>query len=104
MFDCLGRAAPGAAVAERSAAVAGRGVRLLLTLLALALPLTNVSAQTAVDGVIRGVAMDEATAAVAGATVHAGDASRGLSFTTSCDAQGSFVLAHLPAGVYAVTI
>ncbi|MGZ5127858.1 MAG: carboxypeptidase-like regulatory domain-containing protein, partial [Burkholderiales bacterium] len=104
MFYCLGRAAPGAAVAERVAAVVHSRARVLLALLALVLSLTNASAQTAVEGVIRGVAMDDAADAVAGAAVQAQDASRGLSFTTSCDAHGSFVLAHLPAGVYAVTI
>jgi hypothetical protein len=103
MFDCLGCAVPGAAIAKRSA-IARSSTRVLLLLLAAALSLTDASAQNAVEGVIRGVAMDESAAAVAGAIVRAQDASRELSFTTNCDAHGSFVFAHLPAGTYAVTI
>ena len=103
MFVCLGAIASCLAVAER-VAVMRRRVRVMLVLLGAALSLTHASAQTAVEGIIRGVAMDQSAAAVAGAAVHAQDSSRGLSFTTSCDTQGSFVFAHLPAGTYAVTI
>jgi hypothetical protein len=95
MVDCLGRAMPGAEVASRRA-------RLLVLLLVL--PLIQASAQTAVDGAIRGVALNQAAAAVAGAVVHVRDTTRGLNFTTVCDGHGSFVLAHTPAGSYDVTI
>ncbi|MBS1823559.1 MAG: carboxypeptidase regulatory-like domain-containing protein [Acidobacteria bacterium] len=61
-------------------------------------------AQAPVEGAIRGVASDQAAAAVVGAAVEASDEGRGLRFTTRCDARGGFVLAHLPAGEYAVKI
>lgn len=94
MFERLGR---GVSVATGS-------IRSLLPLCLLVLPLSMASAQTSVDGAIRGVAVDQAAAAVAGAIVHAEDASRGLVFPGTCDARGNFLLAHLPAGSYAVTI
>src|ERR1044072_2389548 len=98
MFDCRRRGASGAAVAKRTT----RLMLLLFLLLVLALRLAV--GQTAVDGAIRGVATDEAAAAVTGAVVRAEDASRGLAFTSSCGSHGDFLLAHLPPGRYAVTI
>jgi hypothetical protein len=94
MFERLGR---GVSVATGS-------IRSLLLLHVFALPLSMASAQTSVDGAIRGIAVDQAAAAVANAIVRAEDASRGLVFPGSCDAHGNFLLAHLPAGNYAVTI
>ncbi len=70
----------------------------------LMLPVANTRAQAPVAGSVRGVAVDAAAAAIAGANVRADDVSRGLSFQAKCDARGSFMLAHLPAGVYRVTI
>src|SRR5207253_1783125 len=91
------RGASGASVAERA-------TRLLLFLLLLVSALRVAGGQTSVEGAIRGVAIDEAATAVTGAVVRADDASRGLAFTAKCGAHGDFLLAHLPPGVYAVTI
>ena len=55
MFERLGR----------GVFVARRGIRRLLPLCLLALPLSNASAQTSLDGAIRGVAVDQAAAATA---------------------------------------
>ncbi|MBS1799870.1 MAG: carboxypeptidase regulatory-like domain-containing protein [Acidobacteria bacterium] len=79
------------------------GTRLLLALI-LAFAVSSVSAQAPVEGTIRGTASNRAAAAVAGAVVEASDEGRGLRFSTNCDERGSFVLAHLPAGEYAVRI
>ena len=64
----------------------------------------DLSAQVPVEGALRGVASDRAAAAIAGAIVEASDVSRGLLFKSVCDAQGGFLLTHLPAGEYAVKI
>ncbi|WP_260702974.1 carboxypeptidase-like regulatory domain-containing protein [Edaphobacter flagellatus] len=66
--------------------------------------LSALHAQAPVDGTIRGIAMDQAAAAVAGAVVEIRDASHGLQFTTKCDARGAFLLAHLPVGQYSLTL
>ncbi|WP_051978230.1 carboxypeptidase-like regulatory domain-containing protein [Edaphobacter aggregans] len=97
MFDRWRRGASGAAVAESA-------TRLLLVLLLLAPALRRAGGQTTVDGAIRGVATDQAAAAVSGALVRVEDAGRGLVFTAKCGAHGDLLLAHLPAGAYAVTI
>ena len=94
MFERLGR----------GVFVARRGIRRLLPLCLLALPLSNASAQTSLDGAIRGVAVDQAAAAVAGASVRAEDPSRSLVFPGICDSRGNFLLAHVPVGNYTVTI
>jgi len=78
--------------------------RMFRLALVLAAQITSAWTQAPVEGAIRGVASDQVAAAVAGAVVEASDESRGLRFTTSCDARGGFVLAHLPAGIYAVKI
>jgi Carboxypeptidase regulatory-like domain len=97
MFDRWRRGASCAVVGES-------GTRLLVILLVFASVLRSASGQTAVDGAIRGVGIDEAAAAVTGAVVRAEDTSRGLVFTASCGAHGDFLLARLPAGVYSVRI
>ena len=63
MFDCLGRNRARLSCCRRNRR---RRVRALLVLLVLALSLTHASAQTAVEGIIRGIAVDESAAAVAG--------------------------------------
>jgi hypothetical protein len=80
------------------------GVRLVPLALMLTIAITGALAQVPVEGVIRGVASNQAAAAVAGAVVEASDRSRGLRFTSISDVRGGFMLAHLPAGEYAVKI
>jgi hypothetical protein len=79
-------------------------LRLSLLALIAAIATTGMMAQAPVEGAIRGVASDQAAAAVAGAVVEASDESRGLRFKSICDVRGGFVLAHLPAGDYGVKI
>ncbi|WP_255460777.1 TonB-dependent receptor [Edaphobacter albus] len=60
--------------------------------------------QTASDGAIRGLVLDKAGTAIAGAAVRVEDNTRGLLFRTTSNAQGEFFLAHLPAGSYSANI
>jgi hypothetical protein len=106
MGESVGRSWRGVAVAgQRSAAVRrvrpGTALALFLFLL---LHWRPAHAQVPVEGSLRGTAGDQVAVAVAGAAVSVTDASRGLAFTAHCDARGSFILPHLPAGTYAVTI
>lgn len=65
---------------------------------------THLEAQTSVDGMVRGSAVDPAGAAVAGATIRIEDDGRGLLFRARCNRQGTFVFPHVPAGEYHVVV
>lgn len=83
---------------------ARRGGLLLCVWIAFAGSFSCLRAQNTVEGVVRGVAVDEARAVVAGASVQMEDASRGFHLTTACDARGNFIFPHVPAGIYGLKI
>jgi hypothetical protein len=99
MFDRLGL------TGARAVAAARREQRnILLILLIFAASLPHLQAQTSVEGIVRGVILDPAGAAVAGAVIRIEDARRGLAFNTACDIQGDFIFSHVPAGAYVATV
>lgn len=99
MFDRLGLTGARAVAAARREQ---RNILLILLLLATSLP--HLHAQTSVEGVVRGMVLDPAGAAVAAAVIRIEDARRGLAFNTACDIQGEFIFSHVPAGMYVATI
>lgn len=108
MFEGVERSWRGVSVAREARQHPSTRWRVAACLLSLLLFLfllnSFAEAQVPVEGSIRGIASDRAAQAVAGAEVRAEDTARALFFSTRCDARGAFVLAHLPAGTYAVTI
>ncbi len=108
MFDCREADAScdgGAAVPKNTCRALYRATRsAACAVLALAFLLPRLQAQTTVDGAVRGVALDRSRSVVAGATVTVEDRSRALAFRAVCDARGGFVISHLPAGSYSVTV
>ena len=74
---------------------------LVIGLLATAVDLR---AQTAVDGAVRGVVMDEGGAVVAGATVRMEDGATRFAAETVSDRSGEFLVARLPPGIYRATV
>lgn len=75
---------------------------LALFVLVVSLPLLH--AQTAVDGVLRGVVGDSSQAAIAGVAVRAEDPGRGIFLKTSSDTDGRFVFSRVPPGMYVLTV
>ncbi|HEU5339618.1 MAG TPA: TonB-dependent receptor [Edaphobacter sp.] len=60
--------------------------------------------QTSTDGAIGGFVVDPGGAALKSATVQASNAATGFKINTTTGANGGFLLARLPAGVYKVTV
>ena len=60
--------------------------------------------QTSTDGAISGFVVDPGGAALKSATVQASNAATGFKINTTTGANGGFLLARLPAGVYKVTV
>src|SRR4051812_31155439 len=104
MFEHEGRAASGVAVRRGSAVASRTFARGIAALFFLAFMFVTAQAQTPIDGAIRGVTVDQVAAVIAGAVVHVDDPSRALNFSVLCDPKGYFLLAHLPAGAYRLTI
>jgi hypothetical protein len=70
-------------------------------LLALGLSAGAALAQGPVDGALEGIVFDSSGAPIAGARVTVHDPATGLDRSGEAGASGSFLLAHLPPGVYA---
>jgi len=103
MFDRVGFAGPrtaGVSALGSARCAVWWGALIFLVFAAL---LPRIEAQTAVDGAVRGVVLDQARAAVTRAVVRVEEKDRGLLFETRSDAQGGFVFSHVPPGDYVVT-
>jgi hypothetical protein len=86
---------------------AGRGRASLraaiLTLLCLVLVAVRATAQTAIDGAIRGEVMDPSGAVIRGAVVTVRDPASAIIRRTSAGADGIFLLPRVAPGEYAIT-
>ncbi len=65
---------------------------------------SNVSAQDAALGTLRGTVFDPTGARIAGATASAIHSSTGIQRTTACGSDGEFALQYLPPGEYEVRL
>jgi len=95
MFGWLGRASVRAGALRIGCAVA---------LVCCAGSATAVWGQTATDGAISGFVVDPGGATLKGATVEASNAATGFKINATTGANGGFLIARLPAGVYEVTV
>jgi len=98
MFDCVGHG-------PRILEAAGKALRSILPwLLFFTFPCPHLRAQSSVEGTVRGSVLDSTGGAVVAAAIRIEDDRRGLVFRATSDAQGDFVFAHMPAGMYGATV
>src|SRR5271168_4440469 len=97
MSFCVGRAKPGAFVRKIVWAC-------LLWCCAAATVDACAWGQSAVDGAISGFVVDASGAALAGAIVRVEDVATGFESSAKTGSRGEFLVAHVPAGAYRVTV
>jgi len=78
-------------------------VSCLVLLFSLALPLVPVSAQL-YTGSVAGVVTDASGAMIRGAHVTLVDQNKGLSFSATTDASGTYLLRQIPPGLYQISV